>query len=54
MSYNSSRYSFSNASMVLNEEGIPVHKEDYVKPHKRDKHNDKKLEAKKELAQLAK
>ena len=49
MSYNSSKYSFSSANTVMNEEGIPVHRDDYNRMPKGVKLNSVKQESKKEL-----
>lgn len=36
----SSRYSFSNAHLVYNEEGIQIHKEEYFVPRQKEKGED--------------
>jgi hypothetical protein len=37
-----SKYSFSNASMVFNEDGIQIHREELIKVVKSDKKEDSK------------
>lgn len=50
MSYYTSKYSFSSASTVMNEEGIPVHRDEYNKVPKGIKVNATKQENKKEVS----